>query len=150
MAFKKCTSGVAWSKCVGLTVYTLLHTCSDLFKPGKTFHTRSNLFPPVPNCSYLFTRVHTCSQLFTTVHICCHHFTTVHTCCRLFTTVYTCSHLFTPVHNTVTIYALCTMAVSRWIFLLRKLLFFDLRCCLVEIAYFCSPNRELSNSARLE
>ena len=42
------------------------------------------------------------------------------------------------------------MAVSRWIFPLEKLLFFDLTCYLFEIAYFCSPNRELSNGAWLE
>ena len=42
------------------------------------------------------------------------------------------------------------MAASRWIFPLRKLLFFDLTCYLFEIAYLCSPNRELSNGARLE
>ena len=44
---------------------TVLHTCSDLFKPGKNF---SHLFPPVPTCSHLFTPVHNCSHLFTTVH----------------------------------------------------------------------------------
>ena len=46
------------------------------------------------------------------------------------------SHLFTAVHTSVTIYTFCAMAVSRWIFPLRKLLFFDLTCRLVEIAYF--------------
>ena len=55
-----------------------------------------------------------------------------------------------PVHTSLTIYALRAMAASCWIFPLRKLLFFDLTCYLFEIAYFCSPNRELSNGARLE
>ena len=74
----------------------------------------------------------------------------IHTCSHLFTLVHTCSDLFTPVHTSVTIYALRAMAVSRWIFPLREVLFFDLTCYLVEIAYFCSPNRELSNGVWLE
>ena len=137
MAFKKCTAVVAWSKgrqnleSMRLTVYekqylTPVLTCSNLFKP---FHTCSHLFPPVHTCSHLFTPVHTCSQLCTLVH--------------------TYSHLFTPVHTSVTIYALRGMAVSRWSFPLRKLLFFDLTSHITEIAYFSSHNRELSNDVRL-
>ena len=106
---------------------------SDLFKPVQTFphllkivHTWSHLFTPVPTCSHLFTPVHNCSHLFTPVH--------------------TYSQRFTPVHTSVTIYALRSMAVSRWIFPLRKLFFFDLTCYLVEMAYFCSPNRDLIES----
>ena len=47
---------------------TVLHTYSDLFKPGQNFshlftrkpvHTHSQLFTPVHNCSHLFTPVHT-------------------------------------------------------------------------------------------
>ena len=111
-------------------LFWLLKTWSKLFTP----------VPPVPTCSHLFTLVHTCSHLFTTVHTCSH----------LFTPVHTFSHRFTPLHTSVTIYALCAMAVSRWIFPLQKLFFFDLTCYLVEIAYFCSPNRELSNGVWLE
>ena len=86
----------------------------------QTWSKLSHLFPPVPTCSQLFTLVHNRS------------------------------YLFTPVNTSVTIYALRAMAVARWIFPLQKLLFFDLTCYLVEIAYFCSPNRELSNSVWVE
>ena len=48
---------------------TVLHTCFDLFKPGKNF---SHLSPPVHTCSHLLTPVHTCSQLFTPFHTCSH------------------------------------------------------------------------------
>ena len=41
------------------------------------------------------------------------------------------------------------MEVSRWVFPLRKLLFFNHTTYLAEIAYFCSPNRELWNGVRL-
>ena len=41
---------------------TVLHTCSDLFKP---VHNCSQLFTLVNTCSHLFTLVHTCSYLFT-------------------------------------------------------------------------------------
>ena len=52
--------------CLGKTV---LHTCSDLFKPGQNF---SHLFPHVPTCSQLFKLVHICSHLFKPVHTCSH------------------------------------------------------------------------------
>ena len=39
---------------------TVLHTCSDLFKPVQNF---SHLFTNVHTFSYLFTPVHTCSHL---------------------------------------------------------------------------------------
>ena len=55
-----------------------------------------------------------------------HFFPPVHTRSHRFTTVHTCSHLFPPVHTSLTIYTLRAMAASRWIFSLRKLLFFDL------------------------
>ena len=97
-----------------------------------------------------FTPVLTCSNLFKTSHTSSHLFPPVHTCSHLFILVHTCPLLFTTVHTSVTIYALRATAVSRWIFPLRKLLFLDLTCYLVEIAYFCSPNRELCNGVRLE
>ena len=91
MAFKKCTSGVAWWKggqnleSVRLALYekqyfTPVLTCSILV---KTFHTCSHLFLPVHTCSHLFTPVHTCSHLFTPVHTSSHRFTPVHTCSHL-------------------------------------------------------------------
>ena len=75
--------------------------------------------------------------------------TVLHTCSDLFKPVQTFSHLFTPGHTSVTIYALCAIAVSCRISPLQKLLFFDLTSCLAEIAYFSSPNRELFNSVWL-
>ena len=83
---------------------TVLHICSDLFKPVQT-------------CSHLFTPVQTCSNR---------------------------KHLFTPVHTSVTIYALHAITVSRWIFPLRELIFFNLISYLAGIAYFSWPNRALS------
>ena len=68
---------------------------------------------------------------------------------HLFPPVHTCSHLFTTVHTSLTIYPLRAMAASCWIFPLRKLLLFDVRGYLSDFAYFCSPNRELSNGAWL-
>ena len=41
---------------------TVLHTCSDLFKPVQS---SSHLFTPVQTCSNLLTPVHNCSHLFT-------------------------------------------------------------------------------------
>ena len=101
MAFKKCTSGVAWSKgrqnleSVRLTVYEKQYftpglTCSNLV---KKFHTCSHQFTPLPTCSHLFTPVPTCLHLFKPVHSCSQLFTTVHTCSQLFKPVHTCSHL---------------------------------------------------------
>ena len=74
-AFGKCTDGGASSKgrqnfdsvrraAHGLRK-TVLHTCSDLFKPVQT---SSHLFTPVHTCSKLFKHFHTCSHLFTTAH----------------------------------------------------------------------------------
>ena len=50
----------------------------------------------------------------------------------------------------MTTYTLRAKAVFRRIFPLRKLLFFNLSCYPVEIAYLCSPNRGLSNGVWLE
>ena len=97
---------------------TVLHTCSDLFKPGQNF---SHLSPPVPICSHLSTPVHTCSHLFTTVHTCSPLFTPVHTCSHLFTLVHTCSHLFTPVNTCSHLFtplSLSTLFV-QWQFLIE-------------------------------
>ena len=80
----------------------------------KAFVTCSHLIPPVHTCPCLFTPVHTCSHLFTPVH--------------------TGSHRFTPVHTSVT--TLFAQWQFRWMFPLQKLLFLDLTCYLVEIAYF--------------
>ena len=50
------------------------------------------------------------------------------------------------VNTSVTIHAVGEIAVSSWIFLFRELLFFDFMCYPVEMAYFCSPNRDLIES----
>ena len=140
-----CTSGAAWWKgrqnlesvrCLGKTV---LHTCSDLFKPCQNF---SHLFPPVHICSHLFTIVPTCSYLFLPLHTCSHLFTAVPTCYHLFTPVHTCSDFSDYLRSSRN----GTFSLN---FPLAKAVFFDLTCYLVEIAYFCSPNRELSNCVRL-
>ena len=138
MAFKKCTSDVAWSK-----------GRQNLESVGLTVYEKQN-FTPVLTCSNLVKTVDTCSHLLTPVDTFSHLFTSVHTFSHLFTPVHTCSQLFTTVHTSVTIYALRAMAVSHWISLLWKLLFFSLTCYLVQIACFCQANRELSNGARLE
>ena len=54
-------------------------------------------------------------------------------------------NLSKPVHNTVTMYALCAMPFLHF----RMLLFFSITSYPAEIAYFYSPNRELSNSVRV-
>ena len=151
MAFKKCTSGVAWSKgrqileCVRLTLkekqyFTPILMGSNLV---KTFHTCPHLSPPVHTCSHLSPPVHTCSHLFTPVHTCSHLFTPVHTCSHLFTPVYTCSHLIDYLRS------LCNGSFSLNFPPAKAVIFrsYMLSCwnCI-----FCSPNRELSNGARLE
>ena len=108
--------------------------------------------------SHLFWLVQTCPKLFTPVYNFSHHFPPVLACSHLFTPVHNCSHLFTP--------QWLSTLFSQWQFLLEfspgVSCYFSiicsrpvlspgrLMCYLVEIAYFCSPNRELSNSARLE
>ena len=66
-----------------------------------------------------------------------------------FTPVLTCSNLFTPVHTSVMMYAHHAISVFPSIFPFRKLLFFSLTCYPAEIAYFNSPNRQLSNGGRV-
>ena len=131
-AFGKCTAGVARLKGIQnldsmrLTVgekrnFTPALTCSNLSKP---FHT----------CWNLFTTVHTWSHLVTPI-------TPVQIFSHLFTLVHTCSHLFTPVHtfsHHSDYLRSSPITVSRGILPSRKLLFFNLTCYLVEIAYFCS------------
>ena len=72
---------------------------------------------------------------------------TFHTCSDLFTPVHTCSHLFTP--------RWLSTLFAHWQFLVEfcsceSCFFFHPTCYLVEIAYFCLPNRELSNGVWLE
>ena len=54
-------------------------------------------------------------------------------------------NLSEPVHNTVTTYALCAMPFLHF----RMLLFFSITSYPAEIAYFNSPNRELTNGVRV-
>ena len=54
-------------------------------------------------------------------------------------------NLSEPVHNTVTMYAPCAMPFLHF----RMLLFFSITSYPAEIAYFNSPNRDLSNSVRV-
>ena len=54
-------------------------------------------------------------------------------------------NLSEPVHNTVTMYSLCAMPFLHF----RMLLFFSITFYPAEIAYFNSPNRELSNGVRV-
>ena len=54
-------------------------------------------------------------------------------------------NLSKPVHNTVTMYALCAIPVLHF----RMLLFFSITSNPAEIAYFYSPNRELSYGVRI-
>ena len=132
MAFKKCTSVVAWSKgrqnleSIRLTVYekqyfTPVLTCSNLCKP---FHTCLQMFTPVHNCSHLFTPVHTCSHLFTPQWL--------STCPNLSGPARICPRYSDDVRS------------SRNFLHFRMLLFFSLTSYPGEIAYFNSPNRELS------
>ena len=64
---------------------------------------------------------------------------------HLFTPVHACSHLFIP--------QWLSTLFAQWQFLVEFppckscFFFFDLACYLVEIAYFCSPNQELSRPA---
>ena len=64
---------------------------------------------------------------------------------HMFWLVRTCPNLSKPVHNTVTMYARRTMSILHF----RRLFFFSLTSYPGEIAYFNSPNRELSNGARV-
>ena len=50
-------------------------------------------------------------------------------------------NLSEPVHNTVTMYAVCAMPFLHF----QMLVFFSITFYPAEIAYFNSPNRELSN-----
>ena len=61
----------------------------------------------------------------------------------MFTPIHTCSHLSDYLRS----WRNGSFSLN---FPLRKLLFFYLTCSLVEIACFCSPNRELSNGVWLE
>ena len=101
------------------------HTCSDLFKPVQTF---SHMFTPVHNCSQLFTPVHTCSHLFTPQWL-----------SMLFSQRQFLVE-FSPGESCYFSILLPRPALSRG----------RLMCYRVEFASVCSPNRELSNSARLE
>ena len=74
MDFKKCTSGVAWSKG--------RQHLESVRSPSRKIST-----------SHLFWLVQTWSKLFTPVLICSHLFASVHTCSRLFTPIHTCSYL---------------------------------------------------------
>ena len=60
---------------------------------------------------------------------------------HLFWFVQTCLNLSKPVHNTVTMYALWAMPFLHF----WMLLFFSITSYPAEMAYFNSPNRELSN-----
>ena len=64
---------------------------------------------------------------------------------HLFWLVQTCPNLSEPVHNTVTMYAVCAMPFLHFL----TLLFFNLTSYLGEIAYFSSPNWDLSNGVQV-
>ena len=156
-------------------LFWLVQIWSKLFTP---FPTCSHLFPPVHNCSQLFTLVHTCSHLFTPPWLSMHfaqwqfffEFSPWESCyfsilraillklhvfahlIKSYPTVYgmsSCIEIKMSIplaaHTTVTIYASRKMSF----FALPKLLFFSLTSYPAKIAYFNSPNRELSNFVRL-
>ena len=101
--------------------------------------------------SHLFWLVQTLSKLFTPVPTCSHLFTPVHTFLHLFTPVHTFTHLFPPVHpcSHLSDYLCSSHSGSFSLnFPLAKAVFFYLLCYLVEIAYFCLLNREISSGIR--
>ena len=126
MAFQNCKAGAASSK-----NRQIWKAFDSRFRKNSTSH----MVWLVQTCSkilHLCILVRTCSLLFTFVNA----------CSQLFTPVLTCSHL-----NDYLRFQART--VFHWVFPLRKLLFFNLTSYLADIAHFCSPNWDLSNSVRL-
>ena len=173
---KNSTSHLFWLVQTCPNLFTPVHPCSHVFTP---VHTCSPLFTPVHPCSPLFTPVHTCSHPFTPqwlftlfaqwqflvefspcencyFSILCAILLKLHTFADLiksYPTVHGLSRcieikMLIPLaaHTTVT---LCMLVAQCHFLHFPMLSFFSLACYPAEIAYFNSPDRELSNFIRL-